>query len=104
MSVVHIRKYRNRNKFICSSSINNIIELFNTNTIINNGVIKIYLCDNNKFVLIKVKDGRIYRLVGPNLIEILIHNIPSSWQCYIVYKDLTLGNIKELYNYLFGDE
>lgn len=61
-------------------------------------VIKLYRINSYCYSLIKIKNNRIYRVIGPNLIEILIHNIPSNWVCISIFKELTEGNIKALYN------
>lgn len=78
------------------------LALFTTNNVTtNNNVVNLYKVGDD-YTLIKVKNNRMYRVVGPTLIEILVHNIPSNWVCKAVYKCLTDGNLKALYNSFIG--
>jgi hypothetical protein len=91
--VVNIFKYRKQP----------VLALLDTVTITNNNVINLYKVGPN-YCIIKVKNNRMYRIVGPNLIEILVHNIPSHWVIIAVYKCLTDGNLKALYNSFIGNK
>ena len=99
-NVINIKSYKSHK---LNNNNNNNLLLFNltnstnTNT---NDVIKLYRINSSCYSLIKIKNNRIYRIIGPNLIEILIHNIPSNWVCISIFKGLTEGNIKALYNKL----
>lgn len=93
--ITNINDYR-RNK---GRESNSTLSLFETRTI-NVGIIKVYVCDG-KFAIIKINNNRIYR-IGPSLESILVHNIPTQWQCIAVYKGLTLGNLYELWSILFN--
>lgn len=96
-SIGQLDKYRKRR--IDSANSAKVVDLFKTTTLVNTGIVKVYMY-NNKYCLIKISNNRIYR-IGPSLMEILITNIPSNWKCINVYKGLTLGNLAELYDILF---
>lgn len=80
------------------------LALFKTNNVtINNNTVNLYKVGPN-YTLIKVKNNRMYRVVGPTLIEILTHNIPCTWTCIAVFSSLTDGNLKALYHSFIGNK
>lgn len=76
------------------------INLFTVNTVNNNNIVKVYRCDNGSLSIIKITNNRMYRVVGN--VCIICHNIPSNWNIVGLFKGLTEGNIKALYNSLFN--
>jgi hypothetical protein len=79
------------------------LALFTTNNVTaNNNTVRLYKVGPS-YTLIKIKNNRMYRVVGPTLIEILIHNIPSHWVCQAVFNCLTDGNLKALYCSFIGN-
>jgi hypothetical protein len=83
-----------------------VLALFNTNNVSNThtNIVNVYRFGSNQHCIIRIKNNRMYRVVGPNLIEILTHNIPTSWVCVAVFKGLTEGNLKALYNSFIGNK
>ena len=98
-NVINIKSYKSHK---LNNNNNNLLlfNLTNSNTTTTTDVIKLYRINSSCYSLIKIKNNRIYRIIGPNLIENLIHNIPSNWVCISIFKGLTEGNIKALYNKL----
>lgn len=80
-----------------------VLALFNANNV-NTNVVNVYRSGSNQHCIIRIKNNRMYRVVGPNLIEILTHNIPTSWICVAVFKGLTEGNLRSLYNTFIGNK
>lgn len=76
------------------------INLFSVNTVNNNNIVKVYRCDRGNLSIIKITNNRMYRVVGN--VCIICHNIPSNWSIVGLFKGLTEGNIKALYNSLFN--
>lgn len=80
------------------------LALFNTNNVTtNNNTVNVYKNGPNHSI-IRIKNNKMYRVVGPNLIEILTHNIPSTWVCVAVFNGLTDDNLKALYNTFIGNK
>lgn len=80
------------------------LSLFQSNNIsTNENNVMLYKVGSNH-CLIKIKNNRMYRVVGSKLIEILTHNIPCTWTCIAVFSCLTDGNLKALYNSFIGNK
>lgn len=73
------------------ATLNVISRGLSTNTI------KIYKCiKSNTYIVIKIENNRIYRVVGPKLIGILINNIDKEWQLICSYKNMNEVEIRRL--------
>jgi len=86
----------------------NASHLFNKNHIINSNnnsnnsnIIRVYMCENGAFTIVKISNNRLYRVVDD--ICIMINNIPNNWRLYNTFKDMTKGNIKALYQLLISN-
>ena len=69
------------------------------NSSLSSNTIKVYKCINTSiYVLIKVENNKIYRMIGANLICIPINNIDVKWQLVCGYTNLNELEVRELYN------